>query len=110
MDEISSSRSSTLSNSSPTSTLSASSNQSTNSSNSNQTANNGPNTTQQAFTFVTGVTNGVQYINSSSSNSLSYIVNTITNEIVELKFPDEMSRNQWATLVHTHITPLIGGG
>ena len=46
----------------------------------------------------------------NSSNIISYIVNTITNEIVEIKFPDESSRNQWATLVHTHITPFIGGG
>lgn len=50
--------------------------------------------------------------NFNTSNSynltLSYIVNIITNEIVEIKFADEMSRNQWATSVHTHITPFIG--
>lgn len=44
---------------------------------------------------------------SNSSYNLSYIVNTITNEIVEIKFPDEFSRNHWASLVHTHITPFL---
>jgi hypothetical protein len=45
----------------------------------------------------------------SSSGSIlpTYIVNTITNEIIEIKFSDEISRNQWLTLVHTHITPFI---
>lgn len=44
---------------------------------------------------------------SNSSYNMSYIVNTINNEIVEIKFPDEQTRNNWATLVHTHITPFI---
>lgn len=51
--------------------------------------------------------------NSNSSSSLStlpaYIVNTITNEIIEIKFSDEISRNQWLTLVHMHITRFIEG-
>jgi hypothetical protein len=56
-------------------------------------------------------TSNNSFNNSTSSNSSStlpsYIVNTITNEIIELKFPDEISRNQWLTLVHTNILPLI---
>jgi hypothetical protein len=64
--------------------------------------NNSNNNNNNNATTTTTTTN--------SSNIISYIVNTITNEIVEIKFPDESSRNQWATLVHTHITPFIGGG
>lgn len=43
----------------------------------------------------------------STKMPISYIVHTITNEIIEIKFPDEASRNQWLVLVHTHITPFI---
>jgi hypothetical protein len=83
--------------------------------NSNNNSYSSINNTQQQQTnnnSATGANNNNNNMNtnSSTSNSLSYIVNTITNEIVELKFPDEASRNQWATLVHTHITPFIGGG
>ena len=62
--------------------------------------------------------NGASNVNISSSSSQtqstnftlpSYIVNTITNEIIEIKFPDEISRNQWLNLVHTHITPFLEG-
>jgi hypothetical protein len=57
----------------------------------------------------TCATTNSQSSSSSSSNSIlpTYIVNTITNEIIEIKFGDEISRNQWLTLVHTHITPFI---
>ncbi|CAF0793101.1 unnamed protein product [Brachionus calyciflorus] len=43
----------------------------------------------------------------STKMLITYIVHTITNEIIEIKFPDETSRNQWLVLVHTHITPFI---
>ena len=65
----------------------------------------------QSHTYTSTTTN----VNNSSSSSShgnnsilpTYIVNTITNEIIEIKFSDEASRNQWLTLVHTHITPFI---
>lgn len=58
---------------------------------------------------------GANSVQNSSSKSFSheslitYIAHTITNEIFEVKFPDEASRNQWLILVHTHITPFIEG-
>ncbi len=46
--------------------------------------------------------------NSTSSSSVSpYIINLKTNQMLEMTFPDEMSKTQWLTLVHTHITPFI---
>jgi hypothetical protein len=45
---------------------------------------------------------------SSSSSSVSpYIINLRTNQMIELTFPDEMSKTQWLTLVHTHVTPAL---
>ena len=48
--------------------------------------------------------------NSTVSNSSSvspYIINLRTNQMLELSFPDEISKSQWLTLVHTHVTPFI---
>ncbi len=49
------------------------------------------------------------YLNGSGNSLPSFIVNTITNEIIEIKFNDDLQRNEWLTLVHTHITPYIEG-
>jgi hypothetical protein len=100
---------------------------SSNSSHLNITNNN--NSSNNTLSNSSNTNNSVNFFNSSSSTTLSsnnsfnnsstastssstlpsYIVNTITNEIIELKFPEEIIRNQWLTLVHTHILPLIEG-
>lgn len=94
----------------------------------NSTTNSNSNSNSQTTTSLTTSSqqlqqqqqqNGASNVNISSSSSSqtqstnftlpSYIVNTITNEIIEIKFPDEISRNQWLNLVHTHITPFLEG-
>lgn len=47
------------------------------------------------------------FMNDSSPSVSPYIINLRTNQMLELTFPDENSKAQWLTLVHTHITPNI---
>lgn len=88
-------------------------------------ASNGPSTTTSSSNNLANNVNNTNNNNSNNNNNSSncnsnasssnqatftlpsYIVNTITNEIIEIKFPDESSRNAWLTLVHTHITPYL---
>ena len=103
ISELTHSRSSSFSNSSNFT------NNLVNNNNNNSSSNN--NTTNSSINNSILSTSNNSFNNSTSSNSSStlpsYIVNTITNEIIELKFPDEISRNQWLTLVHTNILPLL---
>lgn len=79
---------------------------------SNSITNSSVNSSISGSSNISGqiITSSTTTANNSSAFTLpSYIVNTITNEIIEIKFPDEISRNQWLNLVHTHITPFLEG-